>query len=75
MRIMGEYLRVRNLKICVLPKDHRPPHVHVFGPGAEAKFTIGDFVCYYSRGFKRSAINELTEFLKKNEDPFMGGVE
>ncbi len=51
----------------MFPGDHRPPHVHVFGPGAEAKFTIGDFVCYYNRGFKKSAIRELAEFLEKNK--------
>lgn len=61
---MGEVFRVRNLRFCIFPHDHHPPHVHVIGPGAEAKFRLEDLVCVASYGFKRSAVLEIGKFLK-----------
>ena len=55
--------RTRNLSVRIYPKDHNPPHVHVVGPEAEARFTLGDFECYYSRGFTRNALNRIRRFL------------
>lgn len=64
---MGEILRVRNLKICIYPKDHYPPHVHVIGPEAEAKFTLTDFTCVSSFGFRKKTIVEIAKFLREHE--------
>lgn len=44
---MGEILRMRNLRICIFPKDHLPAHLHVLGPGAEAKFEIETLECFF----------------------------
>lgn len=33
-------MRIRRLRIAVYPNDHRPPHVHVIGPDAEAVFRL-----------------------------------
>ena len=61
-------VRTRNLRVVVYPKDHQPPHVHVFGPDAEAKFTIEDLKCFYSRGFSSKTISEIENFLKTKKD-------
>ena len=64
---VGEIFRVRNLRVCIFPMDHCPPHVHVIGPGAEAKFRLEDFACIYCNGFKRKAIKEISEFLQEHQ--------
>ncbi|MGZ3723543.1 MAG: DUF4160 domain-containing protein [Bdellovibrionales bacterium] len=64
---MGEVFRVRKLRFCVFPLDHGPPHVHVFGPEAEAKFRLDDFSCISCRGFRWSAVQEITGFLKTHQ--------
>lgn len=33
-------LRFENLRIVTYPNDHRPAHVHVFGPEHEAVFNL-----------------------------------
>jgi hypothetical protein len=53
-----------NLRIVIYPKDHQPPHVHVLGPNAEAKFRLDDMTCFYSRGFSNQALSEIEAFLK-----------
>ena len=30
----------RGYAVRIYPNDHRPPHVHVVGPGAEARFEL-----------------------------------
>ncbi len=51
----------------IYPKDLNPPHVHVLGPGVEAKFYLGNFECFYSRGLSTSAILWIQEYLKDKE--------
>jgi hypothetical protein len=58
-------LRTRNLSVRIYPKDHAPPHVHVVGPGAEAKFRLDTFECIFCRGFSRKALKRITLFLKE----------
>lgn len=60
-------LRTRNLSVRIYPKDHEPPHVHVIGPDAEAKFRISDMECIFSRGFSNTALQRITEFLKEEK--------
>ena len=60
-------LRARNLSVRFYPKDHNPPHVHVIGPDAEAKFRLGDFECIYSRGFSPRALKSIKSFLKERK--------
>lgn len=57
-------LRTRNLSVRIYPKDHNPPHVHVIGPGSEAKFLLRDMECVFSRGFSSKAIKDIRKFLK-----------
>ena len=39
---MVTIFRVRNLRIAIHSNDHWPPHVHVIGPGCEAKVALGE---------------------------------
>lgn len=64
---MGEIFRIRNLRICIYPKDHYPPHLHVLGPGAEAKFELETMECFFSRGFKESTLKEIKKVLLKEK--------
>ena len=48
--------------------DHPPPHVHVVGPGANAKFRIDPLECMYSRGFSKSALSQIERFLRERQD-------
>lgn len=59
-------LRTSNLQIRVYPKDHNPPHVHVVGPGAEAKFRIDKVECLFSKGFSKKALKQMEEFIEDN---------
>lgn len=65
---MPVVLRYKNIKIIIFFKDHNPPHVHVIGPGAEAKFEINPISCYFSRGFKRKFLLEMAEYLEEHKD-------
>ena len=38
---MPTILRFRGLRIVIYTNDHWPPHVHVVGPGREAKIALG----------------------------------
>ena len=68
---MGEIFRIRNLRICIYPKDHLPAHLHVLGPEAEAKFEIETMECFFSRGFKKSTLKELEKVLMKEKEFLM----
>lgn len=39
---MPTILRFRGLRVVIYANDHRPPHVHVIGPGREARIALGD---------------------------------
>ena len=39
---MPTVLRFRGLRVVIYANDHRPPHVHVIGPGREARIALGD---------------------------------
>ena len=39
---MPTIFRFRGLRVVIYTNDHRPPHVHVIGPGREARIALGD---------------------------------
>lgn len=39
---MPTVLRVDGFEVRIYPRDHDPPHVHVFRAGGQAKVEIGD---------------------------------
>ena len=59
--------RTRNLRVKIYPKDHNPPHVHVIGPDAEAKFDIENLECISSYGFSQKFIKMIQDYLKQRQ--------
>ena len=39
---MPTIFRVQGLRVVIYTNDHWPPHVHVIGPGIEARIAPGD---------------------------------
>lgn len=39
---MPTILRFLGLRVVIYANDHPPPHVHVIGPGCEARIALGD---------------------------------
>ena len=39
---MPTILRFSGLRVVIYVNDHRPPHVHIIGPGREARIALGD---------------------------------
>jgi hypothetical protein len=37
---MPTVMRIDGLRVAIYTNDHRPPHVHVLGPGKEAVFLL-----------------------------------
>ena len=56
-------LKTKNLKIKIYPKDHRPPHVHILGPGVSAKIEIESLECIANYGFTLAEIRRIQNFL------------
>ncbi len=61
-------LITKNLKICIYPKDHEPPHVHVIGPDCEAKINIHTLECFSNYGFSVKDIKRISAFVEENLD-------
>ena len=68
MHMAPVVLRTRNLRVMVYPRDHKPPHVHVKGPGREARFNLKDLRCVSARGFSFAELAKLKEFLNNYRD-------
>lgn len=61
------------LKVYVLPKDHRPAHVHVYWPRkknweAAAKLTIEDAEVMESEGFSKNDLKQIVEFIRSRKN-------
>lgn len=61
-------IKTGSLRIMIYPGDHDPPHVHVVGQGAEARFRLDNLECYYSRGFSSRSVKRIEVFIKDNLD-------
>jgi hypothetical protein len=67
---MPTILRIGGLRVVVYPNDHRPPHVHVRGPGTEAVFLLncpaGPPALRGSFGFTTVELNGIMRALTTN---------
>ncbi len=65
---MPTVLRIGGLRVVIYPNDHRPPHVHVLGAGAEAVFNLigteDGVILRTSQGFSTAQLNRIAEALK-----------
>lgn len=55
----------------IYTKDHSPAHIHVLGPGCEAKFALGSWEVLENRGFDERTVSRIREFLKPLNSEFM----
>ncbi len=64
---MPTVLRIDGLRVVIYPNDHRPPHVHVLGAGAEAVFNLigadADGTLRTSQGFSTAQLNRIADAL------------
>ena len=60
---MPTVIYIGRVKVCIYPKDHKPPHIHAVGPDCEAKFEIKTMNCIFSRGFTAKDLKRLQEYL------------
>ncbi len=57
-----------NLRVAIYPIDHQPPHFHIIGPEAEAKFDLRTFECMESYGFTENSLRRICDYLKEREE-------
>ena len=60
--------RAENLRFVIYPKDHRPAHVHVIGPGSEAKFEIETLKLISNRGFSERSLKVISKYIKERQN-------
>lgn len=63
--------RTSNLRIVIYPKDHAPPHVHVIGPGCEAKLEIQTLDVRSSFGFSDKDLSKIQDYLSSRKTELM----
>ena len=72
---MPTILRFRGLRIVIYANDHRPPHVHVIGPDAEARIALageGDKPrLMTNEGLSRREVAEALVEVSRNRDFLM----
>jgi len=51
--------RAFGLRFVIFTNDHDPPHVHVFGPRAEAWIGLEPLQLVWSAGFKASELRRI----------------
>ena len=66
---MGTIFWIRNkIRLVIYSRDHRPPHVHIIAPDAEARITIETLEVLEAYGFDRSDVKEFIEFIKQRQE-------
>ena len=68
---LATVLRVRGLRVVIYANDHPPPHVHVIGPGSEARIDLGDqekrASIVRNRGLSRAQLAAVLTAIDRNE--------
>ena len=72
---MPTILRFRGLRVMIYTNDHRPPHVHVIGPGTEARIALGSEGeqpwLMTNEGLSRREVAEALVEISRNRDLLM----
>lgn len=64
---MGEIFRFKNIKFKIWSHDHRPPHVHVYGPDAHAKINIESLEIIIAHGFSKNDLKIIQQQIFKRK--------
>lgn len=51
--------KAHGCRYVIFTNDHDPPHVHVFGPGAEAKVSLDPMILEWTAGFKKGDLRRI----------------
>ncbi len=51
--------KAHGCRFVIFTNDHDPPHVHVFGQGAEAKLSLDPVALGWSAGFKKPDLKRI----------------
>jgi len=65
---MPVIIRFKNLKFCIYKDDHGNAHVHVLGPGAEAKIYLDNLEVASSYGFSKKALGRIVKEVEANKE-------
>ncbi len=72
---MPTILSFSGLRVVIYTNDHRPPHVHVIGPDAEARIALGDVGerpwLMTNEGLSRREVVEALAEIDRNRDLLM----
>jgi hypothetical protein len=63
--------RAFGLRFVIFTNDHDPPHVHVFGPRAEARIGLGPLPLLWSKGFRASELRRIMAEVAEEQDRLM----
>lgn len=67
---MPTVLTIRGWRVVIYPNDHAPPHVHVIGPDAHARFQLlcdlGQVGFMDGFGLKAAQIRSLAQHLTQH---------
>ncbi len=64
-------IQTKNLFFRIYPKDHKPKHVHIIGPDAEAKFNLETMDFIESYGFSAKSLKIIKEVICDNLDTLL----
>lgn len=72
---MPTVIRVRGLRVVIFTNDHWPPHVHVIGPGQEAKIALSGKARHptvmATAGFSRAQLAVILVEIDRHHDLLM----
>lgn len=56
--------KIGKVRVMVRTDDHGNPHIHLVGPGCEAKIYLGTWDVERSHGFSKKDLKRAIKFLK-----------
>lgn len=63
--------RIGGIRVIIYTKEHKPAHVHLVAPNAEAKIELKTWRIVQCRGFSEKALNRIMGFLRTHEQELM----
>lgn len=63
--------RLGNIRVVIHTREHKPAHVHVISPNAEAKIEIDSWNILESYGFSQQTLKKIIEFLENHKNDLL----
>ena len=68
MHMPPTVLRYNKIRVVIYTNDHRPEHVHIIGPGAQAKVDLNSLEVISVSGFSKKAMSKILKQLELDQD-------